>query len=117
MAIIFLFGVLPVSVFLMIIVLRYLENRENMAMIERGMDPKSSKAFRKRHLDPSQTLKSGMMFVGAGLGLLLATIVSSMMPDQDSTSIYFSLIAIFGGVGMLAAYFYERRNPVRDEEE
>lgn len=116
-AIIFLFGVLPISVFLMIIVLRYLENRENMAMIERGMDPKTSKTFRKRHLDPSNTLKSGMMFVGAGLGLFLATIISSRMPHEDSTPIYFGLIAIFGGLGMLGAYFYERRFPLKNDQD
>jgi len=110
LAIIFIFGVVPISVFLMIIALRYMENRENMSMIERGMDPKSK---RDRKLDPSKTLKNGMMFVGAGIGLLLAILITNglNMNDDEGTGIYFALIAIFGGIGMLGAYFYERKNP------
>lgn len=117
-AIIFLFGVVPVSVFLMVIVLRYLENRENMAMIERGMDPQANKKARRKDLDPSQTIKNGMMFVGAGIGLLLAIVTTTtfQMDDATGTGVYFALIAIFGGLGMLGAYFYERKNPPQNEQ-
>ena len=116
LAIIFIFGVVPISVFLMIIAVRYLENRENMAMIERGIDPKSNK--KQKVLDPSRTLKNGMMFVGAGIGLLLAIIVtrSMHMESDEGTGIYFALIAVFGGLGMLGAYFYERKNPPGEQE-
>ena len=116
-AIVFIFGVVPVSIFLMVIVLRYLENRENMAMIERGMDPKANKALRKKDLDPSQTIKNGMMFVGAGIGLLLAIVTTSTFQMEDGTGVYFALIAIFGGLGMLGAYFYERKNPSQNEQD
>jgi Ni/Fe-hydrogenase subunit HybB-like protein len=116
-AIVFIFGVVPISVFLMVIVLRYLENRENMAMIERGMDPQTTKKNRKRDLDPSQTIKNGMMFVGAGIGLLLAIMVTTMFHMEDGTGVYFALIAIFGGLGMLGAYFYERKNPPQQNEQ
>lgn len=116
-AIVFIFGVVPVSVFLMIIVLRYLENRENMAMIERGMDPKANKVVRKKDLDPSQTIKNGMMFVGAGIGLLLAIVTTTTFQMEDGTGVYFALIAIFGGLGMLGAYFYERKNPSQNEHD
>ncbi len=109
MAIIFLFGVAPIATFCMVWGIRYLENKENMAMIERGMNPKNKK------LNPSQTLKNGMMFVGAGIGLLLALFVSEGAFRDASegirTGLFFAFIALFGGLGMLAAYFYERKNP------
>lgn len=108
MAIMFLFGVVPVSTFLMIWGIRYLENKENMAMIERGMDPKTHKE--QRRLNPSKTLKDSLLFVGAGIGLLLAIILSKAW-QMDGPGLYFAFIAIFGGLGLLGAYLYERKNP------
>jgi Trk-type K+ transport system membrane component len=108
LAIMFIFGVVPVSTFLMIWGIRYLENKENMAMIERGMDPKEHKL--NRRLNPSKTLKDSLLFVGAGLGLLLAIVLSKAL-SMDGPGLYFALIAIFGGLGLLGAYLYERNNP------
>lgn len=101
--------VLGLGVFLMIFGLRYLENKETMAMIEKGMEPKKT----RRQADPSRTLKNGLLFVGAGLGLLLAIVITKafQMEDDSATGIFFALIAIFGGLGMLGAYMYERKNP------
>jgi hypothetical protein len=33
------------------------------------------------------------------------------MQQEEATGIYFALIAIFGGLGMISAYMYERKNP------
>ncbi len=113
LAIMFIFGVVPVSTFLMIWGIRYLENKENMAMIERGMDPNEHK--KRRRLDPSKTLKDSLLFVGAGIGLLLAIILSKAM-NMEGPGLYFALIAIFGGLGLLGAYLYERKNPPAEPE-
>lgn len=100
--------IVSLGVFMMIWGIRYLENKENMAMIDRGMEPK-----KRRDADPSRTLKNGLLFVGAGIGLLLAIIITQSMglEDETATGIFFALIAIFGGLGMLGAYAYERKNP------
>jgi hypothetical protein len=109
--------VVSLGVFLMIWGMRYLENKENMAMIERGIDP-STMRRRRRNADPSQTLKNSLMFIGAGIGLLLALIISKTfgMEEGERTGVFFGLIAIFGGLGMLGAYLYERKNPPSDEQ-
>ena len=108
---------ITLGAFLMIVALRYLQNKENMAMIEKGMNPEENKRNR-RQTNPSQTLKNGLLFVGAGLGLMLAIIITNMLQlDEDSnTGIFFALIAIFGGAGLLGAYFYERKNPPPSED-
>ena len=105
----FIFITIGLGAFFMIWGLRYLENKENMAMIERGMEPKKQ----RRQANPTQTLKNGLLFVGAGLGLLLAIIITNTfhIEDDSATGIFFALIAIFGGLGMLGAYTYERKNP------
>ena len=46
----------------------YLRTRQNLAMIERGMNPKE---FANRPA-PYRNLKWGLLIMGAGIGLLLA---------------------------------------------
>lgn len=103
---------ITLGAFLMVFGLRYLENKENMSMIEKGMNPGDRKRHRNQS-NPSQTLKNGLLFVGAGLGLLLAIIITKTLnlEGDGGTGIFFALIAIFGGAGLLGAYFYERKNP------
>jgi len=107
LAIVFLFGVAPIATFCMIWGVRYLENKENMAMIERGMNPKDKN--KNKRLNPSQTLKNGMMFAGAGIGLLCALFVSEgIFPHASEgvrTGLFFAFIALFGGLGRLGSYF------------
>jgi hypothetical protein len=101
--------IITLGAFLMIWGTRYLENKENMALIERGLEPR----LNRRPADPSRTLKGGMVLFGAGVGLILALTVSKAMGlgEEDRVAIFFGLIAICTGLGMLVAYAYERRNP------
>lgn len=103
---------------------RYVRNRENMAMIEKGLDP-NIKPERPRPA-PFRSLKWGLLLVGAGLGLFLAYILDNTvlyhighyMPKWDdgeyrvngaNVSIYFALIAIGGGLGLITSYRIEKK--------
>jgi len=112
-----IFFSIPIAAFIMVVAIRYLESKENMAMIEKGMSP-AERRKRNHQANPTQTLKNGLLFVGAGLGLLLAIVITNMfnLNSQSSTGVFFALIAIFGGAGLLAAYLYERKNPPRQED-
>ena len=86
---------ISLGAFAMVFGIIYLRTRENMAMIEKGMNPKQ---FANRPA-PYRTLKNGLLFLGAGLGLLVAFIVDTNMQhgnfDRDNTpAIYFACIAI-----------------------
>lgn len=77
-------------------------------MIERGMDPRRYKP----QSAPYQTLKWGLLLIGAGTGLFLAylmdhTIFKSM--EDDNVAIYFALVAIFGGLGLFLSYRMEKK--------
>jgi phosphotransferase system glucose/maltose/N-acetylglucosamine-specific IIC component len=106
--------ILGLGAFMMIWGIRYFENKENMAMIERGLEPKKA----RHQADPSRTLRNALMFIGAGTGLLLAIVVSNTfdLREESAAGVFFALIAIFGGSGMLAAYLYERKNPPTSPE-
>ena len=99
--------------------IRYFNNRENMAMIEKGLDPKLKP---ERRPAPFRNLKWGLLLVGSGIGLFLAYLldntllysVRNRIPndfDHDANvPIYFALIAIGGGIGLIMSYRIERKN-------
>jgi hypothetical protein len=102
---------------------RYFRNKENMAMIEKGLDP-SIKPERPRPA-PFRSLKWGLLIGGAGLGLFVAYLmdhtllynfghdVSKFSNDGDinggNVPLYFAFIAIFAGLGLISSYRIEKR--------
>lgn len=105
----------PLGAFAMVFGIIYLKTRENMAMIEKGMNPKES-AVRPA---PYRSLKTGLLFVGAGLGLLFAFFIDNSMHvvDDSITAIYFALIAIGGGAGLIVSYMIERKYLLNSREQ
>lgn len=74
-------------------------------MIEKGMNPK-----RYANLPaPFRSLKTGLLLLGAGVGLLLAHVIANSMSGRDHEAIYFSLIAIGGGLGLIGSYAVEKK--------
>jgi hypothetical protein len=95
------------GMFAMIFGIVYLRNRERMAMIERGMDPRAYTA----QPAPYKNLKWGLLLMGAGFGLFLAFMLDRIMfhVGEDNPAIYFALIAIFGGAGLVISYRIEKK--------
>jgi hypothetical protein len=99
--------------------IRYFNNRENMAMIEKGLDPKLKQ---ERRPAPFRNLKWGLLLVGSGIGLFLAYLLDNFVllnvrshdfhggNDDPNVPIYFALIAIGGGIGLILSYKIERKN-------
>jgi drug/metabolite transporter (DMT)-like permease len=83
----------------------YLGTRENLAMIEKGMNPKE----RNRRPAPYRSLKWGLLLVGAGLGLALAYILCQhVLHETENPTLYFALIGIGGGLGLVGSYKAEK---------
>ncbi len=104
-----LIGILvPLGFFAMIFGIVYLSKREKLAMIERGMDPRRYKP----QSAPFQNLKWGLLLIGAGLGLFLASVLDRTTFKEsmdDNEAIYASLVAIFGGLGLFVSYLIEKK--------
>src|SRR5580698_1952040 len=67
--------IMTVTICALIFGLRYMRNKENMSMIEKGLDPKL-KPERPRPA-PFRSLKWGLLLVGAGLGLFVAYLLDN----------------------------------------
>jgi hypothetical protein len=87
--------------------MRYLSNKENMALIEKGINPK----INQNRPAPYRSLKNGLLFVGAGVGLFIAFMLDGyVFPQNDkNASLYFALIAIGGGIGLISSYRVEKK--------
>ena len=99
-----------ISLFGMIFGIVYIRSRENMAMLEKGLNPRI-----KDGLQPFTNLKYGLLLLGAGLGLLAAYLIDSNMSHKtadpgDNPAIYFALIAVGGGLGLIVSYAIEKKH-------
>ena len=102
---------IPLSFFALVFGIFYIRTRENMALIERGINPRVTETRPKHFIN----LKWGLLLSGAGLGLLIAYFIDintrmiSHMDSGKNPAVYFSLIAIGGGLGLISSYFIERK--------
>lgn len=101
--------------FAMIFGIYYLKTRQNLAMIEKNMNPKE---FANRPA-PYKNLKWALLLIGAGVGLFLAYLLDNYVllgnsnnlrhHGDENVAIYFALIAIGGGLGLLGSYKMEKK--------
>lgn len=118
--------VMFVSFFACIFGIYYLRTRQNLSMIEKGMNPKQ---FISRPA-PYKNLKWALLLIGAGIGLFLAYLLDNYVLYQTNVSeyhhnpernvpIYFALIAIGGGLGLFGSYKMEKKwwdeNKINDQ--
>ena len=86
---------------LMIVGIVYFRSRENLAMIEKGMNPKD-KIVRPA---PFLSLKFGLLLIGLGTGLFLAFLLDELvLRNSYNELIYFAFLGIGGGLGLLGSY-------------
>lgn len=86
-------------------------NRERLAMIEKGIDPRVFTEARRY-----TAIRVGLMAVGVSVGLVLANIlVETTALDQDV--MYPALSFLFGGLGLIISHFITRKMRLQDEEE
>ena len=117
---------IPITIFgggfAMIFGIVYLKTRENLAMVDKGMNPKQQ--FSRPA--PFKSLKLGLLLMGSGLGLLIAYLIDMSLKrnidprafnhNNDNPAIYFALIAIGGGLGLITSYVIERKYLVEKKE-
>ena len=97
--------VLIIGAAVVMVYLRKYQNQERMAMIEKGVDPKTFRINRLR--DSSGALRLALLLIGAGIGLLMGYFLDRTFYMEEVA--YFSMLFIFGGLGLGASYLIEEK--------
>lgn len=100
-----------IGFFTMIVYLRRFENAERMAMIEKGVDP--TLFTKKQRANTSGPLRASLLLIGAGTGLLIAYFLDRAWNMEEVA--YFSMLFVFGGLGLGAAYIVEEKK-IKEEQ-
>jgi len=95
--------IITLGAFVMIVYVRKYDNIERMAIIDKGLSPD----LFKKERNASGTLRASFLLIGAGLGLLIGYSLDRAF-DMEEVA-YFSMIFIFGGLGLGLAYLIEER--------
>lgn len=92
-----------IGAIIIVIYLRKFQNMERMAILDKGLDP----ALFKVERSAAGTLRAALLFIGAGIGLLLGYMLDEVFGMEEVA--YFSMIFIFGGLGLGLAYLVEEK--------
>jgi hypothetical protein len=96
--------IITLGAFIMVVYLRKYENIERMSIIDKGLAPDMF----KRERASSTTIRWSLLLIGVGIGFLMGYWLDRSF-DMDEVG-YFSMLFIFGGLGLGLAYLFEERN-------
>jgi hypothetical protein len=109
-------ALIPITMFVcgfaMVFGIVYLKTRENLAMVEKGLNPKD----KVNRPAPFRSLRTGLFLTGSGLGLFIAYMIE-MFVLRPSTYYYghvpflfISLVGVGGGIGLIISYVMEKKH-------
>ena len=81
-------------------------NRERMAMIDKGVDPKDF--ITKNKIGMYAILKWALLLVGVGFGLFIGSLLEAYSTIQEEPA-YIASALFFGGIGLAAAFFIQKK--------
>jgi len=94
------------SVFGIIFVIAAARNREKMAMIEKGVNPKDFMTDRKPN--SYGILKWALLLAGLGFGLFIGSLLEAYTSIQEEPA-YFAAALFFGGLGLYLSFVIAKK--------
>jgi hypothetical protein len=95
-----------IGIFIVIIYVRRFQNMERLAMIEKGVDPQFLNM--RQPANTSWSLRLALLLIGSGTGLLMGNFLERILNLQEEVA-YFSMLFIFGGIGLMISYIIEEK--------
>ena len=94
------------AIFGIVFVISSARNRERMAMIEKGVNPKDFMTERKPN--SYAIIKWALLLVGLGFGLFIGSLLETYtnIPEEPA---YFAASLFFGGLGLFIAFLITKK--------
>ena len=86
-------------------------NRERMAMIEKGVNPKDFIA--RQSASVYGILKWALLLAGVGFGIFIGSLLETYT-DIDDEPAYFACALLFGGLGLLLSFLITKKGMDRE---
>jgi len=84
-------------------------NKERLALIEKGADPELFKA--KAQPDSgNKVIKVGIFLIGIAIGIIAGYFLEQT--GMDEVPAYFSMIFLFGGIGLVISHYLQKNKQV-----
>lgn len=81
-------------------------NKERLALIEKGASPELFKT-KSNAGNGFGNFKLGLFFIGVALGIVTGYFLDEA--GMDGTAAYFSMIFLFGGIGLVVSYLLQKK--------
>lgn len=94
-----------IAIFGIVFVVITARNREKMALIEKGADPKD---YMRGKPNVYSILKWALLLVGVGIGVFIGSLLETYTELTEEAS-YFGPILLFGGLGLLVAFLITKK--------
>jgi hypothetical protein len=96
--------IIALGAFVMVVYIRKFDNLERMAIIDKGLSPD---LFKRDRQSTSGALRAGLLLIGIGCGLIMGYWLDRVFYMEEVA--YFSMLFIFGGLGLGLAYLIEEK--------
>jgi len=103
---VFIVLIIFAAVFGMVFIIATARNRERMAMIEKGVNPKDF--MRDRRPNSYGILKWALLLVGIGFGLFIASLLDTYTSIHEVPA-YFASSLFFGGAGLFSSFLIAKK--------
>jgi len=81
-------------------------NKQRLAMIEKGVDPKTF--WPKPTSNKFASLKWSLLLIGVAIGLFIGAVIQKSTDLEEGAQ--FAMVLLFGGLGLLTYYFIVKKN-------
>ena len=99
------------SVFGIVFVIAAARNRERMAMIEKGVNPKDLMTDKKPNA--YGILKWALLLAGLGFGLFIGSLLDAYTSIEEEPA-YFAASLFFGGLGLFLSFIIAKKAEVKE---
>jgi hypothetical protein len=94
------------AIFTILYVMLMTRYKERMSLMEKGLTPKE---FSNKNATLSATLRFGLLFIGAAIGIMLGNFVAKHF-DVPRQGAFIAMIFLFGGIGLIVSYLIEKKD-------